>query len=181
MCALSLPLSASLSLFYPGDYFCDVCGGVRLGPNGITYPCLLCVAPGPGSSLGHIRWDSLGQHLLVWAKTVPGTMVANKVLPAPCRSLVPRTGMGKRPARVGRFLDCFLGLQVTGLPHFLIVSNTTESCLFWGVRSLLCPPSPHSGFTAAQWGCAELVIAPANLHVSSLSLGTSLWPLFHLH
>lgn len=47
-CALSL--SASLSLFYPGDYFCDVCGGVRLGPSGATSLCSLCVAAGPGAS-----------------------------------------------------------------------------------------------------------------------------------
>ena len=34
--------------------------------------------------------------------------------------------MGRRPARVGHFLSCFLVLQVTGLPRLLIISNTTK-------------------------------------------------------
>lgn len=51
---------------------------------------------------------------------------AGKVLPTPCWSLVPRTGMGRKPARVGRFLDCFLVLQVTGLPDFPSVSNAAK-------------------------------------------------------
>lgn len=107
MCVLSLPLSASLSLFYPGAYFCDVCGDVRLGPNVTTYLCSLCVAAAPASSLRLMWWDNLGQHLLVWAETVPGTMLANEVLPTSCWSLVPRTGMGRRPARVGCFPRLF--------------------------------------------------------------------------
>ena len=126
MCALSLPLSASLSLFYPGAYFCDVCGDVSLGPNGTTCLCSLCVAAGPGSSLGPLWWDDLGQRCLVWAKTVPGTMLASKVLPKPCQLSVPRTGMGRRPARVGHFLDSSLVLEVAGLPCLLIISNTTK-------------------------------------------------------
>lgn len=107
MCVLSLPLSASLCLFYPGAYFCDVCGDVRLGPNGTTYLCSHRVAAAPASSLRPIWCDNLRQHLLVLAKTVPGTMLANEVLPTSCWSLVPRTGMGRRPARVGCFPRLF--------------------------------------------------------------------------
>lgn len=100
----------------------------------------------------------------------------------PYTLLVPRTGMGRRCARVGHHFHCFLVVQVTGLPCLLIISNTIKpvelilGCAFPAFSSL-----PSLQFTTAQQGCAESVIAPANLHVPSVSLGTSSWSLFHLH
>lgn len=51
---------------------------------------------------------------------------AGKVFPTPCWSLAARTGMGRRPSRVGCCLDCLLVLQVTGLPSFPVISSTPK-------------------------------------------------------
>lgn len=107
---------------------------------------------------------------------------AGKVLPTPAGHWCQELGWGEDLQELDISSTVFLCSSLQGCRiSQLLAKQLNELCLFWGAHSFLSPPCRHSWFTTAQRGCARLVIAPANLCIPSLSLGTSSWSLFHLH